>query len=89
MTGPADPPAAPGPRPPRVPRPLPRADRLTAGYRFRLLARRVRGRVACLFGRHAWVRRRNPDVGGPQAVWMQCRRCGREDSPSDPRQMWF
>lgn len=81
--------APPGPEPSRDPRPLPRADRLTTGYRLALLARRVRGRLSCLVGRHDWVQRRNPDVGGPQAVWLQCRRCGREDSPPDPRQVWF
>ncbi len=69
--------------------PLPRADRITAADRLRSGLRRSVARVRCRFGLHDWAYRRNPDVGGASAVFHQCRRCGREYSPPDPRQTWF
>jgi hypothetical protein len=36
------------------------------------------GRVLCMAGRHAWERRTNPEVSGPDAVYFVCRRCGKE-----------
>lgn len=41
-------------------------------------AYRLRSRLLCLLGRHAWKTRRNPDVGGREAVYETCYRCGKE-----------
>lgn len=40
--------------------------------------RSTRGRLLCHLGRHLWARHRNPEVSGKDAVFEQCRRCGRE-----------
>jgi hypothetical protein len=37
---------------------------------------RVRSWLLCHTGRHRWARRRNPDVGGPGALFDECLRCG-------------
>lgn len=55
-----------------------RADRIGPLDVVRRRLNRARGRVFCLVGRHDWALRRNPDVGGPRALYQQCRRCGRE-----------
>jgi|SoiMethySBSTD1v2_1073268.scaffolds.fasta_scaffold53273_2 hypothetical protein len=39
---------------------------------------RTRGWLLCHLGRHLWALHRNPDVGGKDAVFELCRRCGRE-----------
>jgi hypothetical protein len=39
---------------------------------------RTRGWLLCHLGRHVWTQRRNPDVGGKDAVFLLCLRCGRE-----------
>ncbi|MFN0281900.1 MAG: hypothetical protein ACKVZ6_08010 [Kineosporiaceae bacterium] len=80
-------PSGPGPDPSR--RALPGADRLTTTERMRLAVFRLRGRLLCRVGRHAWARRHNPDVGGAQAVYHLCRRCGTEYSPPDSTQVWM
>jgi hypothetical protein len=53
-------------------------DTISAGDAVRRAARRLRAWVLCRVGRHVWAVRRNPEVGGPRAVYQQCRRCGRE-----------
>ena len=68
---------------------LPPEDRITGRERLRSGWHRLVGRVRCRFGLHDWARRENPDVGGPAAVYHQCRRCGHEYSPPDPRQTWM
>ena len=35
-------------------------------------------RLFCRLGRHEWQTMTNPDVGGIQVVYQQCRRCGKE-----------
>ena len=40
-------------------------------------------RVLCRLGRHMWATRRNPEVGGPQAQYETCRRCGTERQTYD------
>ena len=39
---------------------------------------RLRSRLLCRLGRHIWATRRNPEVGGAQAQYETCRRCGGE-----------
>jgi hypothetical protein len=39
-------------------------------------AYRIRSWLLCRLGRHRWVRRRNPEVGGAAALFDECRRCG-------------
>jgi hypothetical protein len=34
--------------------------------------------MLCRLGRHAWVQKRNAEVGGAEAVYEQCTRCGKE-----------
>jgi hypothetical protein len=36
------------------------------------------GWLMCRLGRHAWVQKRNPEVGGKLAEFKQCSRCGKE-----------
>ena len=36
--------------------------------------------LLCRTGRHAWVRTRNPDVGGRAAEGEVCRHCGKDRS---------
>lgn len=63
---------------------LDRADRITAMNRWVRTGYRIRSRLLCLAGRHLWARRLNPGVGGPRAVYHQCRRCGHERSRYSP-----
>jgi hypothetical protein len=44
---------------------------------------RLRSRVLCRLGRHLWATRRNPEVGGRQAQYETCRRCGSERTTYD------
>ncbi len=60
------------------PAPLGRQDTISADNAARRAARRLLAWVLCRVGRHVWAVRRNPEVGGPRAVYQQCRRCGRE-----------
>lgn len=53
-------------------------DRISAGDAVRRAGRRLLAWAFCRVGRHVWAVRRNPEVGGPRAVYQQCRRCGRE-----------
>lgn len=39
-------------------------------------AYRARSWLLCRAGRHLWARRRNPEVGGRDAMFDECRRCG-------------
>jgi hypothetical protein len=48
-------------------------------------AYRLRSRWLCRLGRHQWTLRRNPEMGGRQAMYEDCRRCGRERDLYDPR----
>lgn len=54
---------------------------------------RLRSRLLCRCGRHLWAPRRNPEVGGPAAVFHTCRRCGTErtelPASSASRAVWF
>ena len=50
---------------------------------LRRRANRLRSRVLCRLGRHLWAVRRNPEVGGPQALYQTCRRCGSERQTYD------
>ena len=34
--------------------------------------------LSCYLGRHSWQHRRNPEMGGPQADYEVCARCGTE-----------
>lgn len=34
--------------------------------------------LRCLLGRHRWVHRRNPEMGGPRAEYEVCEVCGTE-----------
>jgi hypothetical protein len=34
--------------------------------------------LTCYLGRHTWQHRRNPEMGGPQADYEVCGRCGKE-----------
>ena len=56
-------------------------------------AYRVRSRALCRSGRHLWALRRNPEVGGKDAVFETCRRCGKERQQYGPPSMrawgWF
>ena len=49
-------------------------------------AYRTRSALLCRSGRHLWATRRNPEVGGKDAVYERCRRCGKDrpqyESPS-------
>lgn len=68
---------------------LPPDDRITGVERLRTGWHRFVGRVRCRFGLHDWARRENPEVPGAAAVYHQCRRCGHEYLPPDPRQTWM
>jgi hypothetical protein len=50
---------------------------------LRRAVNRLRSRVQCRLGRHLWATRRNPEVGGPDAVFQTCRRCGSERQQYD------
>jgi hypothetical protein len=36
------------------------------------------GRLQCMLGRHRWERRVNTETGGKDALYVACRRCGKE-----------
>jgi hypothetical protein len=61
------------------------SGRKEVGVRHELVRRlrRARSRLLCRLGRHMWATRRNPEVGGPQAQYETCRRCGRERQTYD------
>ena len=63
---------------------LGRQDRITLDGRIRRSGNRIRGWVLCGIGWHLWARHRNPEVGGPRAVYELCRRCRRERNTYDP-----
>ena len=61
------------------PDPVGRRERwIRAAYRWR-------SRVLCRLGLHRWALRRNPEMGGREALYEDCRRCGRERTTYDPR----
>ena len=68
---------------------LPPEDRITGTERLRTGWHRLVARTRCRFGLHDWARRENPEVPGAAAVYHQCRRCGHEYLPPDPRQTWM
>lgn len=41
-------------------------------------------KAKCLLGRHAWVQHSNPEVGGKQALYETCSRCGKERQQHEP-----
>jgi hypothetical protein len=45
---------------------------------------RARSKALCRIGRHLWATRRNPAVGGRDAVFQDCRRCGKDRPQYDP-----
>jgi hypothetical protein len=53
-------------------------DTISARDAVRRTGRRLLAWVLCRVGRHLWAVRHNPEVGGPRAVYQQCRRCGHE-----------
>lgn len=60
-------------------------DRIGRGERLLRAGYRMRSALQCRLGWHHWALRRNPEVGGRQALYEQCRRCGRERTTYDPR----
>ena len=42
------------------------------------------GRLLCRLGRHEWRHERNPEMGGPRAVFERCVHCGKERAGYDP-----
>jgi hypothetical protein len=60
-------------------------DRIDRGERLVRAAYRLRSRLLCVVGRHQWALRRNPEMGGREALYEDCRRCGRERTMYDPR----
>jgi hypothetical protein len=60
-------------------------DRIGRGERLVRIAYRWRSRLLCRLGVHRWVLRRNPELGGREALYEDCRRCGRERTTYDPR----
>jgi len=41
--------------------------------------------VTCYLRRHTWRHQRNPDMGGPQADYEVCTRCGKERNSYDKK----
>jgi hypothetical protein len=41
-------------------------------------------RLRCAVRLHSWERRVNPEVGGKDAVYSVCRRCGKEKNQFGP-----
>jgi len=41
--------------------------------------------VTCYLGRHTWRHQRNPEMGGPQADYEVCTRCGKERNRYDKK----
>ena len=60
-------------------------DRIDRRERLVRSAYRLRSRWLCRLGRHRWALRRNPEMGGRQAMYEECRRCGSERTQYDPR----
>jgi hypothetical protein len=60
-------------------------DRVGRGERLVRTFYRVRSRLLCRLGVHLWALRRNPEMGGREALYEDCRRCGRERTTYDPR----
>lgn len=58
--------------------PLGGPDTISAWDARRRAGRRLLAAALCRLGKHVWAVRRNPEVGGPRAVYQQCRRCGCE-----------
>ena len=46
--------------------------------RVRRTVNRIRSKILCRSNRHMWALRRNPEVGGKEALFETCRRCGKE-----------
>ena len=40
--------------------------------------------IRCLFGRHRWEARHNPEVEGPKGDYQTCRRCGEDKAAYEP-----
>jgi hypothetical protein len=54
-------------------------------------AYRCRSWALCHLGAHWWILRRNPEMGGKDALYEECRRCGRERTlylPKDQGAIW-
>jgi hypothetical protein len=60
-------------------------DTVGRGERLVRAAYRWRSWLLCRLGRHHWALRRNPEMGGREALYEDCRRCGRERTTYDPR----
>jgi hypothetical protein len=60
-------------------------DRIGNRERLVRAAYRWRSWLLCRLGRHLWTLRRNPEMGGREALYEDCRRCGRERTTYDPR----
>jgi hypothetical protein len=60
-------------------------DPVGRGERWLRAAYRWRSRALCRLGLHRWTLRRNPEMGGREALYEDCRRCGRERTTYDPR----
>jgi hypothetical protein len=54
------------------------ADAAPAPIRENAMKHKIRSWLLCHLGRHRWAHHRNPEVGGKDAVFERCRRCGRE-----------
>ena len=64
-----------------------------AGRAERWIRRAYRWRswLLCRLGKHYWGMRRNPEIGGKDALYELCRRCGRERQgyyPPPPGAIW-
>jgi hypothetical protein len=59
-------------------------DRVGHGERLLRAAYRWRSWLLCRAGAHRWALRRNPELGGREALYEDCRRCGRERTTYDP-----
>ena len=40
--------------------------------------------IRCLFGRHRWEARHNPEVEGSRGDYQTCRRCGEDKAAYEP-----
>jgi len=68
----------------RADRLLPGCDRLTRRDRLIRAGYRLRAWALCHLALHDWARHRNPEVGGRQAHFQLCRRCGTERNEYEP-----
>lgn len=64
--------------------PVPRCEGIGMIDRLIRRAYRTRSWLLCHLGIHLWALRRNPEVGGKEAMYDQCRRCGRERAEFTP-----